>query len=53
MEEKYVVGSILIITTMIVVAAVSILFLYTMKNIEMPTWIMEFARIKKVNDVDY
>jgi hypothetical protein len=52
MEVKYL-GLILMLTTMIAVAGVSILFLYTMKNIEMPIWTTEFARIKKVNDADY
>jgi hypothetical protein len=51
MEVKYL-GLILMLTTMIAVVGVSILFLYTMKNIEMPIWTTEFARIKKVNDAD-
>jgi hypothetical protein len=51
MGVKYL-GLILMLTTMIAVAGVIILFLYIMKNIEMPIWTTEFARIKKVNDVD-
>jgi hypothetical protein len=53
MEEKYVVTVILTTIIAIVVVAVSILFLYTIRNIEMQTLISEFARIKEVKDADY
>jgi hypothetical protein len=52
MEEKYVATMIQIIVTLIVVAGVSILFLYTMKNIETQTLISESAQIKKAKDAD-
>jgi recombinational DNA repair protein RecT len=53
MEEKYVVTVILTTITTIVAVAVSILFLYTIRNIEMQTLISESAQIKEVKDVDY
>jgi hypothetical protein len=53
MEEKYLAGLILTLSTMIVAAGVSILFLYTIRNIEMQTLITESVQIKKVKDVDY
>ncbi len=53
MEEKYVVTVILTTITVIVAVAVSILFLYTIRNIEMQTLISESARIKEVKDADY
>jgi hypothetical protein len=53
MEEKYVATMIQIIFTLIAVVGVSILFLYTMKNIEMQTLTMESAPIKKAKDADY
>ena len=51
MEVKYLVGLILIATTMIVAAGVSILFLYTMKSIETQTSTMGSVLIKKVKGV--
>jgi hypothetical protein len=53
MEEKYVVTVILTTITVIVAVAVSILFLYTIRNIEMQTLISESAQIKEVKDADY
>jgi hypothetical protein len=53
MEEKYVATVILTTVTVIVAVAVSILFLYTIRNIEMQTLISEFAQIKEVKDADY
>ena len=52
MEEKYVVTVILTTITVIVAVAVSILFLYTIRNIEMQTLISESAQIKEVKDAD-
>jgi hypothetical protein len=53
MEEKYVATAIQITIIAIVVVAVSILFLYTIRNIEMQTLTSESAQIKKVKDADY
>jgi competence protein ComGC len=53
MEVKYGVMAIQIITTMIAVVVVSILFLYTIKNIEMQTSISESAQTRKVKDAVY
>ena len=53
MEEKYVATAIQITIIAIVVVAVSILFLYTIRNIEMQTLTSESAQIKEVKDVDY
>ena len=53
MEVKFLAGLILMVTTVIVAAGVSILFLFTIRNIEMQTLITESVQIKKVKDVDY
>ncbi len=53
MEEKYVATAILTIITVIVAVAVNILFLYTIRNIEMQTLISESVQIKEVKDADY
>lgn len=53
MEEKYVATVILIIITAIAAVAVSILFLYTIRNIEMQTLISESVQIKEAKDADY
>jgi hypothetical protein len=53
MEERYVVTAILTTITAIVAVAVSILFLYTIRNIEMQTLTSESAQIKEVKDADY
>jgi hypothetical protein len=52
MEEKYVVTAILTTITAIVAVAVSILFLYTIRNIEMQTLISESVQIKEAKDAD-
>jgi uncharacterized protein YpmB len=52
MEEKYVATAIQIIIIAIVVVVVSILFLYTIRNIEMQTLTSESAQIKEVKDAD-
>jgi hypothetical protein len=53
MEEKYVVTVILTTITAIVAVAVSILFLYTIRNIEMQMLISESVSTKEVKDADY
>jgi hypothetical protein len=52
MEERYVVTAILTTITAIVAVAVSILFLYTIRNIEMQTLISESVQIKEAKDAD-
>ena len=53
MEVKFLAALILMLSTMIVAAGVSILFLYTMSHIKGRIWISEYARIQKAKDADY
>jgi uncharacterized membrane protein len=53
MEERLADGLIRMPIILIVVVAVCILYLYTMKKIKEQISISEFAQIQKAKDVDY